>query len=135
MFERDWTRACTKEKFTGMLSRENKACKSDPMEDKAMLKAVHDVLLEHYKAWYSMFVYYSALGNMDPYHMTLNPYTSFLDDCQIPDAESASCKRSNLDTIFIVCNYEVGTPLSMYGHEGDSQEATALVLRPGLTVS
>ena len=46
MFERDWTRACTKEKFTGMLSRENKACKSDPMEDKAMLKAVHDVLLQ-----------------------------------------------------------------------------------------
>ena len=46
MFERDWARACAKEKFTGMLSRENKACKSDPKDDKAMMAQVHDVLLQ-----------------------------------------------------------------------------------------
>ena len=50
MFERDWARACAKEKFTGMLSRENKACKSDPKEDKAMMAQVHDVLLQVIKS-------------------------------------------------------------------------------------
>ena len=90
-----------------MLSRENKACKSDPKDDKVMMAQLHDVLLEHFKTWYSMFVYYAAMGNTDPYHMTLNPYTTFLGECQIPDPESMSCKRSDLDTIFIVCNYIV----------------------------
>ncbi len=50
MFERDWQRACSKEKFTGMLSRENKANKTNQREDKIMLQDVHDVLLQHYKA-------------------------------------------------------------------------------------
>ena len=51
MFERDWQRACNKEKFTGMLSRENKSNKSNPMDDKAMLEEVHKILLQHYRAW------------------------------------------------------------------------------------
>ena len=104
MFERDWVRACAKEKFSGMLSRENKATLKP---DKAMLAEVHDVLLHFLKRWYSAFVYYASGGSTDPYHMSLNAYTSFLDDCQIPDPESQFMKRSDCDTLFIVCNYQV----------------------------
>ena len=34
---------------TGMLSRENKACKSEVKDDHTMLTEVHDVLLRYYR--------------------------------------------------------------------------------------
>lgn len=33
----------------GMLSRENKACKSEVKDDRTMLTEVHDVLLRYYR--------------------------------------------------------------------------------------
>jgi hypothetical protein len=51
------------------------------------------------------FMWYAALGNSSPYHMSLNAYTAFMDDCQIPDNDSLYIKRSDCDTIFIVCNF------------------------------
>lgn len=102
MFERDWARACAKDKFTSMLSRENKAGGSGKPDKQAMAE-VHDVLKRHYAAFYSMFVFY-AMGGNDPYHMPLNAFTSLLDDAGIPDGETL--KRSDCDTIFIVCNFQ-----------------------------
>jgi hypothetical protein len=55
--------------------------------------------------FYSTFLYYASGGN-DPYHMPLNAFTSFLDDCAIPEPDSLSIKRSDCDTIFIVCNFQ-----------------------------
>eukprot|EP00878_Enallax_costatus_P045018 GHUV01053851.1.p1 GENE.GHUV01053851.1~~GHUV01053851.1.p1 ORF type:complete len:472 (+),score=157.43 GHUV01053851.1:213-1628(+) len=104
MFERDWQRACGKEKFTSMLARENKG-NAAGKSDKQAMQDVHDMLKKHYQAFYSVFVYYAAGGN-DPYHMPLNAYSSLLDDAGIPDPESLSCKRSDCDTIFIVCNFQ-----------------------------
>ncbi len=41
MFERDWARACAKEKFAVMMSRENKASKATPAKsDKEMFAEV-----------------------------------------------------------------------------------------------
>lgn len=57
------------------------------------------------QVFFSSFVYYAAGGN-DPYHMPLNAFTSFLDDCGIPDNDSSNIKRSDCDTIFIVCNFQ-----------------------------
>lgn len=54
---------------------------------------------------YSSFMYYATGGN-DPYHMPLNSFTSFLDDAAILDPDSLSIKRSDCDTIFIVCNFQ-----------------------------
>lgn len=54
---------------------------------------------------YSAFMFYATGGN-DPYHMPLNSFTSFLDDATIPDPDSLSIKRSDCDTIFIVCNFQ-----------------------------
>lgn len=105
MFERDWARACGKEKFTSMMARENKSCK-EPKDDKQMLNEVHDVLLEYYQLWFSAFMYFAAMGSNDPYHMPLNAYTTFLDESMIADSDSQFIKRSDCDTIFIVCNFQ-----------------------------
>jgi hypothetical protein len=75
-------------------------------------------------------MYYAATGSGDPYHLSLNAWTTFLDDCEIADPESQvgpphlHCspyhfltlklcflptqfiKRSDCDTIFIVCNFQ-----------------------------
>jgi hypothetical protein len=48
MFERDWGRACAKEKFMSMLARENRACAAGK-SDKAALAEVHGVLKKHYQ--------------------------------------------------------------------------------------
>lgn len=48
MFERDWQRACAKEKFTSMLARENKG-NAAGKSDKAALAEVHDMLKRHYQ--------------------------------------------------------------------------------------
>jgi hypothetical protein len=48
MFERDWTRACGKEKFTSMLVRENKGNSAGKL-DKAAMQDVHEVLKKHYQ--------------------------------------------------------------------------------------
>ncbi|KAG1678758.1 hypothetical protein FOA52_012798 [Chlamydomonas sp. UWO 241] len=107
MFEKDWGRATAKEKFTGMLCRENKSNKSNPKDDKVMLQEVHSVLLQYYKQWYAAFMFYAGCGSgSDPYHMPLNSFTQFLDDCSIADSESQFIKRSDCDTIFIVCNFQ-----------------------------
>lgn len=43
-----------------------------------MLREVHDVLLEFYQLWYSAFMYFAAGGSGDPYHMSMNSFTSCL---------------------------------------------------------
>ncbi|GIL66635.1 hypothetical protein Vafri_20126 [Volvox africanus] len=105
MFERDWQRACSKEKFTSMMSRENKANK-EGKDEKVAIKEVHGVLLKNWPQVFGAYVYYAAGGTGDPYHMSLNAFTTFLDDCSIADPESQYCKRSDCDTIFIVCNFQ-----------------------------
>ena len=82
MFERDWARACSKDKFTSMLARENKSNKSGKSDQSAM-QDVHTVIRRFYQQMCSAFVYYACLGSGDPYHMPLNAYTTFLDDCQV----------------------------------------------------
>ena len=49
MFERDWGRACGKDKFMSMLARENRACAAGK-SDKAALAEVHEALKRHYQA-------------------------------------------------------------------------------------
>lgn len=53
--------------------------------------------------------------------MPLNSFTTFLDDCQIADSESQFIKRSDCDTIFIVCNFQP-----------DKKSAEAQVRAPGM---
>jgi hypothetical protein len=49
MFERDWQRATSKDKFTSMMARENKNNKTGK-DEKTAIKEVHDVLKKQYAA-------------------------------------------------------------------------------------
>jgi hypothetical protein len=53
------------------------------------------------------FTYYSVSVSSLPFFMGLNEWTALLDECGIPDNETAGVKRSDLDTIFIVCTRKV----------------------------
>ncbi|KAK3240538.1 hypothetical protein CYMTET_49627 [Cymbomonas tetramitiformis] len=104
MFEKDWDWLDKKEKFTSMLERENKANPKGIAKDKAIIE-MKDLIKKHYHILVSVFEYYAALGSGSPFHIQLNAYTTFLEDCQIPSSESQFCKRSDCDTTFIVANY------------------------------
>jgi hypothetical protein len=67
MFERDWQRATSKEKFMGFLVRENKSNTSnDKPTDEQSIKQVHDVLKKYYKFFYSCFMYFGAQRRLSP---------------------------------------------------------------------
>ena len=64
----------------------------------------------NYDAIFSAFLYFCMSGGdvgEDAYSMGLNQWTAFLVDCEIPDNSSKSCRASDLDTAFIVTNFEV----------------------------
>lgn len=63
----------------------------------------------NYDAIFSAFLYFCMSGNAigeDAYSMGLNQWSAFLLDCEIPDKDSKHCRPSDLDTAFIVTNYE-----------------------------
>ncbi len=64
------------------------------------------MLKAHYHQLYGAFVYYASLGSGDPYHMPLNAFTTFLEEAGVPDNDSPNVKRSDCDTIFIMCNFQ-----------------------------
>lgn len=97
-FDRDWERCCKKEKFTSMITREAKAMN----DDGSMMEELRKALKENYWTLCSAFLYYAATGSGDPFHLSLNSFTSFLDEASIVDATT---KRSDCDTIFIISNF------------------------------
>eukprot|EP00210_Caulerpa_lentillifera_P000601 g582.t1 len=103
-FERDWKRCCKKEKFTSMISREAKGMGhgGQGLDENQIIEDLRKVLKDNYWSLCSAFLYYAATGNGDPFHLSLNSYTSFLDEASIVDA---STKRSDCDTIFIISNF------------------------------
>ena len=54
----------------------------------------------------SMFYYFCALDELEIFRMKLNCYTIFTDDAGIHDKDDKFSNRSELDTLFIVTNYE-----------------------------
>ena len=42
---------------------------------------------------------------MGVFHLHLNQYTQCLEEAKIPDPESKSCRKSDCDTLFILCNF------------------------------
>ena len=71
----------------------------------------------NYDAIFCSFLYFCMSGNdigEDAYSMGLNQWSAFLLDCEIPDNDSKTCRASDLDTCFIVANYEVGGGARVY---------------------
>lgn len=69
------------------------------------VQQVRGMVEKNYDKIQSAFEYYAAMGSGSPFHIQLNSYTTFLEDCSIPDPESQGIKRSDCDTVFIVANY------------------------------
>lgn len=103
----DWNALIGKEKFLNMLIRENK--EADQTED-FMLSKMKRIFTSFWPVIDSTHKYYCCQGNTSPYGMSLNAYTSFLDECNIPDNESKAVRRPDLDTIFSVSNLGGDTP-------------------------
>ena len=132
-FDKDWGRLMNKEKFGNFAMREFK--KADPKADQAeCMKRLRDELRNMYEQLLYSFKYFCALGSGSGFTLPLNQYTQFLDDCQIPDQESDKCKRSDCDTLFIVCCFVEDKKLS--NSEGNTLrrfeyiEAICRVARP-----
>jgi len=104
-FEREWEHMAEKEKFLNMACKENKNA-DNKLDDAAFVKSLKSAMRRHFPTICAVFNYYSAAGAGVPFQLQLNAFTQFLDDSNIPNANSESCKRSDCDTIFIVANYE-----------------------------
>ena len=103
----DWDSMLGKEKFRSMLIRENK---NVDQEVDFMLNKLKRIFSTNWYILASTHTYYCCQGNTSPYGMSLNAYTSFLDECGIPDPDSQSVRRPDLDTIFSVANLGGDTP-------------------------
>lgn len=90
-----------------MLAREHKNNKDADKEEGNT--AVHDVFSKYYRHFVPCYVFYACSVSGSSFHMALNSFTQFLDDCNIADNDSMAVKRSDLDTIFIVANFQVCT--------------------------
>jgi len=111
MMSVDWSRVAAKDKFQQFLAREDKTWGRGKVfgEKRAgadVLEEVRRTLAKHYGAIVSAFMYYASVGTGGEFTMQLNEYSLFLEECKIPDNDRKSrAKRSDLDTIFIVCNF------------------------------
>ena len=134
-FEKDWERCYSKEKFASMLSREMKALGT--MEETKAISELRDCLKQHYGLLCSAFLYFAATGSGDLFHLSLNSFTAFLDECSVVDAAT---KRSDCDTVFIVANFAVDKKSPEYAHNNEQalmrfefMEALVRIGKPPLT--
>jgi hypothetical protein len=99
------------EKFSqSFLARECRNNKDSNKSEAEQISLVCAILKKWFHAIVPVFVYYSVSASAVPFFMGLNEFTSFLDECLIPDNESQGVKRSDLDTVFIVCTRKVWPP-------------------------
>ena len=99
---------CThvQEKFASYLNREAKNSKETDKVEGEERDEMASVFKKFYHVFVPVFVFYCCSASGSSFHMSLNAFTQFLDDCCIPDVESQSVKRSDLDTVFIVANFQ-----------------------------
>ena len=104
----DWARACSKAKFKkAVMSADADSQTEDDLKEE--LEEVRQAFERNYDALFCAFTYFCITGNdvgEDAYSMGLNQWTAFLTDCEIPDNDSKTCRSSDLDTAFIVTNFE-----------------------------
>ena len=102
------TACILQEKFSAnFLARECRNNKDSNESEEEQIAAVRAVLLKHYTLLVPAFMFYSCSVSAMPFFMGLNEFTALLDECAIPDNESQGVKRSDLDTVFIVCTRKV----------------------------
>jgi hypothetical protein len=80
--------------------------KTDDDGGEEELKEVKDVMWSCYSTIMDAFEFYSVMGTSltQAYTIQMNAFNDFVDDCKITDLQT--CKRKDIDTIFIVANLE-----------------------------
>jgi len=96
----DWgARLCSKEKFTAAILRE---WGKDGTSADERLQKLGEAVEKHYGIILRVFDFYCSLGSASPYQMSLNAFSSFCEESAITDNESQYCRKSDLDTLFII---------------------------------
>jgi hypothetical protein len=99
------------EKFSqSFLARECRNSKESGAPEATQISAVRDVLRTWYGTVVQAFTYYSVSVSSVPFFMGLNEWSALMEICGVPDNDSPGAKRSDLDTIFIVCVRKARTP-------------------------
>lgn len=62
---------------------DTEAVKQASKGEEAALKEVKDALAIHAETLRSVFMFYACGGSADTYHLSLNSFTAFLDDCKV----------------------------------------------------
>ena len=52
-------------------------------DDKVAMAELFGLFKQHYQVLSTAFMYYSCGGSSDTFHMSLNQFTSFLEDCKV----------------------------------------------------
>jgi len=104
----DWARACSKQKFKKVVMSAD-ADASTEEDLKAELDEVRAAFERNYDTLFCGFNYFCMSGSdigEDAYSLGFNQWSAFLADCEIPEPDSKLCRASDLDTAFIVTNFE-----------------------------
>ena len=65
-------------------------------DDKLAMAELFGLFKQHYQVLSTAFMYYSCGGSWDTFHMSLNQFTSFLEDCKVGTwARSCTCACSS----------------------------------------
>jgi hypothetical protein len=99
-FTIDWANLTAKKKFVSMvLNTDDEGGEEEMKEVKAVLWNCYSIVMD-------AFEFYSVMGTSltQAYTIQSNAFNDFVDDCKITDM--ATCKRKDIDTIFIVANLE-----------------------------
>ena len=99
-FTIDWANLTSKKKFVSMI------LKTDDEGGEDEVKEVRAAVWKSYSVIMDAFEFYSVMGTSltQAYTIQSNAFNDFVDDCKITDM--ATCKRKDIDTIFIVANLE-----------------------------
>lgn len=107
--ETDWKRTVKKSRFRKLVARADAGASADPSELEEELEEIKAALVRQYDVICRAFSYFCLSGQAigeSCYSMSLNQYSAFLQDAEIPDQSSKECKMKDLDTMFISTNFE-----------------------------
>ena len=81
-------------------------------DDKTAMADLFGLFKQHYQTLSTAFMYYSCGGSSDTFHMSLNQFTSFLEDCKVCTlARSCICACSTCLSPAV----HIRLPLSLVG--------------------
>lgn len=103
----DWNETYKKQKFVkflGMEHRKNKSKDAPTLE--AMTARILAALQKSYMELETAFRYFSSAGSGNMVTMQLNEFSELMTVCDVPENDTATCRRADLDTIFITTNFD-----------------------------